>query len=132
MMRSPYRSPDEPAPRYLRVRPRGRRKRRRLVLAAAILVGGYLTWSFVGTESGLLRIHALRKENEDLRARKIDLAVRANEAEQSRKAAARDPMLEERVARERFHLVRKDEVVYFFREDSTAKAPDAGALPSEP
>jgi cell division protein FtsB len=130
MMRSPYRSPEEPAPRYLRVQPRERRKRRRLLLAGALLVGCYLVYSFVGTESGLLRIQALRQENESLRDRKVDLAVRANDAEQARKAAARDPLLEERVARERFHLVKKNEVVYLYRDEP--QAPDAGAQPSRP
>lgn len=130
MMRSPYRSPEQPAPRYLRVQPRERQKRRRLIIAGAVLVGGYLAYSFVGTESGLVRIDALRRENETLRDRKVDLAVRANEAEQARKAAARDPLLEERVARERFHLVKKGEIVYLYRDEP--QAPDAGAPSPHP
>ena len=130
MMRSPYRSPEEPAPRYLRVQPRERQKRRRLILAGAALLGSYLAYSFIGTESGLLRIRALQRENEALRGRKVELAVRANEAEQARKAAAHDPLLEERVARERFHLVKKDEIVYLYRDEP--QTPDAGARPSHP
>ena len=118
MMRSPYRSPEGAAPRYLRVAPRETSRRKRLVLAGVAIAVGWLAWSFIGTDSGLLRIDALRRENEALRSRKEILTVRAAEAEKARKAAAKDPLLEERVARERFHLVKKDETVYFYRDAS--------------
>jgi cell division protein FtsB len=118
MMRSPYRSPEGPAPRYLRVTPRERFRKRRLFYLSAALAAGYLAWSFIGTESGLLRIQALRRENRDLERQRVQLTARAEEAEQARKAVARDPMLEERVARERFHLVKQGETVYFYRDDS--------------
>ena len=121
MMRSPYRSPDAPAPRYLRVPPRDQKRRRRFVLAGVAILGGWLAWSFIGTESGLLRIHALREENQELGRRKVELAARAEEAERARKAAAKDPLLEERVARERFRLVKKGEVVYFYPEAPPSK-----------
>ena len=48
--------------------------------------------------------------------------MRVETLEQRRKAEARDPLLEERVARERFHLVKKDEILYRYRDadgDST-------------
>jgi cell division protein FtsB len=131
MMRSPYQSPSDPAPRYLRVTPRDRRKRLQLVIAGVVVVGGYLAWSFIGTDSGLLRIHALRQENEGLERRKTELAVRAEQAERERKAAAKDPLLEERVARERFHLVKKDEMVYFYRDPVQGRR-DPGAEGADP
>ena len=134
MMRSPYQSPNDPAPRYLRVPPPERKRRLRLVLILAAAVGGYLAWSFIGTESGLLRIHALKRENESLERRKAALAVRAEEAERARKAAAKDPLLEERVARERFRLIRRDEIVYFYRDpaDPRTQAEAQTAPPPPP
>jgi len=41
--------------------------------------------------------------------------------EQTRKDTAKDPLLEERVARERFHMVKRDEILYRYQadEDST-------------
>ena len=131
MMRSPYQSPNDPAPRYLRVPPPDRRKRLRLALVGVAAVGGYLAWSFIGTESGLLRIHALSRENERLEQRKAELAVRAEQAERERKAAAKDPLLEERVARERFRLVKKDEMVYFYRDPADSRRVP-GATPADP
>ena len=81
------------------------------------LAAGYLVWSFVGSDSGAIRIATLRHENAALEQRKVDLAVRVNDLEQRRKDDARDPMIEERIARERFHLVKKDEILY--RYDDT-------------
>jgi cell division protein FtsB len=128
MMRSPYRSPEGPAPRYLRVAPRERSRRRRLVYVGAAVAAGYLAWYYIGTETGLLRIQALRRENDALERKKVELTARAAEAELARKAVATDPLLEERVARERFHLVRSGEIVYFYRDDARVPAsPDAPA-----
>ena len=72
---------------------------------------GRLAWS----AGGILRIAALKRENEVLRGKKIELAVRVNDLERRRKAQARDPLLDERVARERFHLVKKDEILYRYK-----------------
>jgi cell division protein FtsB len=117
MMRSPYRSPDEaPAQRFLRRRPPEHRGKRRLIWVGVAAVAVYLGYTFIGSDTGLLRIAALQRENEILRQKKLDLAVRVNDLERLRKAQARDPMLEERVARERFHLVKKDEILYRYEE----------------
>lgn len=136
MMRSPYRSPDDPAPRYLRVRPLERSRRWKLIYLGVAAAAGYLAWSFIGTESGLLRIQALRRENAILERKRVELTARAAEAEQARKAVARDPLLEERVARERFHLVKSGEIVYFYRDgagmpDVPGPAPDATSPPPD-
>jgi cell division protein FtsB len=98
--------------------------------AAAVI--GYLAWSFIGTESGLLRIQALRKENRELERKKVELAARAEAAEQARKAVAKDPLLPERVARERFHLVKEGETVYFYRDDAPAAEVEEAPTPSDP
>ena len=118
MMRSPYQSPTKPpAQRFLRRRPaeKGSGRKRRLILLGAGAVAAYLVYTFILSDTGLLRIAALKRENEVLQAKKIDLAVRVNDLERRRKAQARDPLLEERVARERFHLVKKDEILYRYK-----------------
>ena len=117
MMRSPYQSPKQPpAQRFLRRRPavEGGQKRR-LILVGAGVVAAYLAYTFILSDTGLVRIAGLRRENETLRQQKVDLAVRVNDLEKRRKQQAHDPLLEERVARERFHLIKKDEILYRYR-----------------
>jgi cell division protein FtsB len=123
MMRSPYKSPkDAPKKRFLRLPPteKKRRKRRLLAWGAALLLG-FLIYSFVGGESGLVRVRALKNETAQLEKRKILLAVEADRVERNRTGVAKDPLLEERVARERFHMVKKDEILYRYQaeEDSS-------------
>ncbi len=122
MMRSPYQSPKQaPTRRYLRLPPTEmKRKRRRALFWGAGLLLGYLLYWFVGGDSGLIRIRALQSETAALRSKKIALAAEADRVEQGRKETARDPLLEERVARERFHMVKKDEILYRYQagEDS--------------
>src|SRR4029077_3530221 len=62
MMRSPYQSPkDAPTRRYLRLPPTEiKRKRRRVLLWGAGLLLGYLVYSFVGGDDGLIRVRALQ------------------------------------------------------------------------
>src|SRR5213594_2036057 len=101
MMRSPYQSPkDPPARKFLRLPPREKSKKRRLLLWSAGLLLGYLVYSFVGGDSGLVRIRALQSETAALRSKKVALAAEAERVEQTRKDTAKDPLLEERVARE--------------------------------
>ncbi|HEY2923756.1 MAG TPA: septum formation initiator family protein [Candidatus Eisenbacteria bacterium] len=123
MMRSPYKSPKEaPSRRFLRLPPTEmKRKKRRVLLWGAGLILGYLVYSFVGGDSGLIRIRALQHETKALRARKIALAAEADRVEQNRKNVAKDPLLEERVARERFHMVKKDEILYRYQDEDSAK-----------
>jgi cell division protein FtsB len=80
------------------------------------LVAAYLAYSFLLSDTGLLRIAALRHESDMLRERQAILSERVTDLERRRKAQAKDPLLEERVARERFHLVKKDEIVYRYDE----------------
>jgi cell division protein FtsB len=123
MMRSPYQSPKTAAParRFLRLPPREKVTKRRALLWGAGLLLGYLAYTFVGGDSGLIRIRALQHETAALRQRKLALADEAALVERSRKSAARDPLLEERVARERFHMVKNGEILYRYRaeEDSS-------------
>ena len=124
MMRSPYESPKKPpAQRFLRRRPteKGDGRKRRLILLGAGAVVAYLVYTFILSDTGILRIAALKRENEGLRSKKIEMAVRVNDLERRRKEQARDPLLEERVARERFHLVKKDEILYRYKS-----SPDSG------
>lgn len=121
MMRSPYRSPPkpprkEPTKRFLRLPPPEMRRKHRGLWIGAIALAAYLVWSFVGSDSGVFRIATLKRETEALKQRKAELAVRVDALELRRKAEARDPLLEERVARERFHLVKKDEILYRYKE----------------
>jgi len=123
MMRSPYKSPkDPPAQKFLRLPPTEiKRKKRRLLIWGGGILLGYLVYSFVGGDSGLIRIRSLQHETGRLRARKASLTAEAERVEQGRKSATKDPLLTERVARERFHMVKKDEILYRYQaeEDSS-------------
>ena len=70
----------------------------------------------MGSDTGWLRSAALKRETVTLEKRKRELTARAEALEQRRKEQAKDPLLEERVARERFHLVKKDEIVYRYQD----------------
>jgi len=119
MMRSPYQSPKKaPTRRFLRLPPTEmKRKRRRAIFWGAGLLLGYLVYYFVGGDSGLIRIRALQGETGALRAKKVALGAQAERMDQTRKVTAKDPLLEERVARERFHMVKKDEILYRYQAD---------------
>jgi len=120
-MRSPYQTPkDPPAQRFLRLPPREKSRKGKAIAIGAGLLLGYLVYSFVGTDSGLIGIRSLEHETRELARRKADLETRAAQAEKSRKSFVRDPLLDERVARERFHMVKKDEIIYRYEaeEDS--------------
>jgi len=123
MMRSPYQSPkDPPAQRFLRLPPREKSSRkRRLLLWGAAIVLAFLAYSFVGSDTGLVRIRALEHETAELRKQKLELAALAKQAEAERTGSARDPLLAERIARERFHLVRKDETLYRYDAEESSK-----------
>ncbi|HET7903150.1 MAG TPA: septum formation initiator family protein [Candidatus Eisenbacteria bacterium] len=117
MLRSPYESPkNAPATRFLRRRPDERRTLR-FVWIGAGLAGALLAYTFFLSDTGLVKIATLRSENAMLAERKEVLARRVEDLERRRRAQAKDPLLEERVARERFHLVKKGEIVY--RYDDT-------------
>jgi cell division protein FtsB len=123
MMRSPYQSPKEaPSRRYLRLPPTEmKQKRRRVLIWGAGILLGWLVYSFVGGDSGLIRIRALQHETATLRAKKAALAVASERVDRTRKGTSHDPLLDERVARERFHMVKKDEILYRYQaeEDSS-------------
>jgi cell division protein FtsB len=123
MLRSPYESPKSAPPsRFLRRRPEERRKLR-VVWIGAGLVGVYLAYSFLLSDTGLLRIAALQRETQTLQERKELLTDRVDEMERRRRDQAKDPLLEERVARERFHLVKKGEIVYRYEESPADSTP---------
>lgn len=126
MLRSPYQSPDGPprdrAKRFLRLPPKESRKKHRGLWIAALVLLGWLLWSFVGSDTGLVRTAALKRDTEALEKRRTELASRATALEARRKEQAKDPLLEERVARERFHLVKKDEIIYRYQDDGADSA----------
>ena len=126
MLRSPYQSPDGPPrerlKRFLRLPPPETRRKHRGLWIAALVLLGYLIWSFVGSDTGLIRTAALQRETAALEKRKLELTSRAQAIEARRKQQAKDPLLEERVARERFHLVKKDEIVYRYQDDGVDSA----------
>ena len=123
MMRSPYQSPkDPPSKRFLRLPPpEKKRRKKQLFLWGGVLVLGFLIYSFIGGQTGLIRIRALHQETQALRERKIALAAEADRVDRNRADMAKDPLLTERVARERFHMVKKGESLYRYQEaeDST-------------
>jgi len=123
MMRSPYQSPkDPPSKRFLRLPPpEKKRRKKQFFLWGGILVLGFLIYSFIGGQTGLIRIRALHQETQALRERKVALAAEADRVDRNRADMAKDPLLTERVARERFHMVKKGETLYRYQEaeDST-------------
>src|SRR3954464_9621541 len=123
MMRSPYQSPKEaPSRRFLRLPPTEvKKKRRKMLFWGAGLLLGYLVYSFVGGDDGLIRIRSLQHETSVLRARKGALTLATDRVDRTHKDTAKDPLLDERVARERFHMVKKDEILYRYQaeEDSS-------------
>jgi cell division protein FtsB len=123
-MRSAYQSPAvPPKPRFLRRRPTENPERRKAILAAVILGAVFLAYTFLLSDTGVVRILSIGRENEALRKKKIDLAVKVHDLERRRQAQAKDPLLEERVARERFHLVREGEILYRYQDPETGTAP---------
>jgi cell division protein FtsB len=121
MMRSPYESPKQsPVRRFLRRRPDDRpsRARQRLILLTVAAVGAFLAYSFLMSDTGLVKIAGLKNETEKLRREKVELALRVNDVERHRQEQAKDPMLTERIARERFHLVKDGEIVYRYKESA--------------
>lgn len=126
MLRSPYQSPDGPprdrAKRFLRLPPKESRRKHRGLWILALAFLGWLLWSFVGSDTGLVRTAALKRDTQALEKRRTELASRAQALEKRRTAQAKDPLLEERVARERFHLVKKDEIIYRYRDDGADSA----------
>jgi hypothetical protein len=105
MMRSPYQSPkDPPAQRFLRLPPQPRGRRRKLLVLGAGLLFGFLAYSIVGTDTGLIRIRSLEHETRELARRKADLEARALQADKSARRP-RDPRTGG-LARERFHIQR--------------------------
>jgi len=87
------------------------------------VVSAYLAYSFLLSDTGLFRVAALRKENEVLTAKREALAERVDDLERRRKEQAKDPLVEERVARERFHLVKEGEIVYRYDETPADSLP---------
>ena len=123
MMRSPYQSPkDPPSKRFLRLPPpeKKRRKRQFFILGAVVALG-FLAYTFIGGETGLIRIRALHHDTHTLRARKVALASEAERVDRNRADMAKDPLLTERVARERFHMVKKGETLYRYQEEDSAR-----------
>jgi cell division protein FtsB len=91
------------------------------LIAASSVVLAYLLYAFFLSDTGAFKILSLRRESDRLRRQKIDLAIQASELDRRRSEEAHDPLLEERIARERFHLVKKGEIVYRY-----AEPPDTG------
>jgi len=126
VLRSPYTSPDGPPrerlKRFLRLPPKETRTKHRGLWIAALVFLAWLLWSFIGSDTGVIRTAALKRDTEALEKRRVELSARADAIEARRQQQAKDPLLEERVARERFHLVKKGEIVYRYKDtgaDST-------------
>jgi cell division protein FtsB len=82
-----------------------------LVLAAlfALLAGEYSTWDYL----------TLRREEREERARIDTLRREVDSLEKEALAAERDPAVQERLARERYGMIRDGERVYtIWRRDS--------------
>src|SRR5437763_11709920 len=98
MMRSPYQSPKAaPSRRFLRIPPTElKKKRRKLLFWGAGLLLGYLIYSFVGGDDGLIRIRSLQHETSALRARREILTLANDRVDRNYKDTVYYTLLDER------------------------------------
>ena len=78
----------------------------------AILLAAALVFAFAGGEYGTLDWFELRREEREERLRIADLQQRVDSLRKVAAGLARDPRMQERVAREEFGMIRKGEHVY--------------------
>jgi cell division protein FtsB len=80
----------------------------------AVIIGlaGALYFALQGGEYGTLDLLQLRREEREEQARVARLSVLVDSLGKAADAIERDPRVQERVARERFGMIRKGEFLY--------------------
>jgi len=101
--------------------PMGRVKR--LVLPALLLVAVY--FAVFGGEYSLFELRATRQAVEREETRLLVLQGQIDSLEARRDSLASDSSMLERVARERFGMIRPGETLYRFTEPQSAAGPDS-------
>src|ERR1700757_3655671 len=98
------------------------RKRMYLIPAGAIL---FILFFTVFGERGLLRIHHLKKEKQEMQKRAEELKAENEKLKREIEALKSDRRYLESIARKDFGLVRKNEIIYQFapHEASTSNSP---------
>ena len=96
-----------------------------MLLPAALLVAGY--YALFGGEHSLLDLRRTRAERETEAAELERLKLANDSLKALVDSLETDPVMLERLARERFGMIRKGEVLYRFAPgDSTAAADSVG------
>lgn len=90
---------------------------------AFVMLAAWGLYSLVVSPHGLLRLTELRQREGDLAIKLVKLEDRAAELE--RRLDEPLPDREERDARERFRLGRKDEIIFFFERGQVPAADDS-------
>lgn len=102
------------------------RRLKRFVLPAILLVAVY--FAVFGGEYSLLELRATRSALAEERARLTDLRRQIDSLEAWRDSLLTDSATLERIARERFGMIRPGETLYRFTEPRDSMVPDsAGA-----
>ena len=106
------RSPDRL--KFLRIDHRAIFARRQFKRLCWVLAGIWVVYTFLLGDFSLIRHFVLRSDNATLRAAIIETEAELDSIRTLTENLRDDPETIERVARERYHMVRQDEVAYVF------------------
>ena len=101
------------------------RRLKRLVLPAILLAAVY--YAFFGGEYSVFELRAARQAVQEERAQLADLERQIDSLEAWRDSLLTDSATLERIARERFGMIRPGETLYRFTEPQDTVSPDSTA-----
>lgn len=87
---------------------------------ALLIISGYLVMIFIG-DKGLRDLNAMKEELRTLKAENEVLQQENIEMHRKIQRLKEDPEFIENIAREKFKMIGKDEIVFKFREQRTEK-----------
>ncbi len=90
--------------------------RKRLLIAAGILLGTYLLVSFIFGEMGVVKYYRMKAQYNALTQEIAELKQNNVRLRAEVQALKTDPAYVERIARDKLGLARKGEIVYYYGE----------------